>query len=262
MRARDAEHSFSAQDGAGVGGGISGDAAASLTDPTPHSPHGSSGSDDKSKERISLSASLLLAFNYVRSDFRRNYRSFFIGGMSVFLVVFFLTFLSNVVSVSNIIFFKWAEREIGECDVILTPRGFGGLPFINFTRVKEGIAGNKDVLGGVGCPRWYFPATLTTQANVPGEVPRLASDPPVVTRPLVPVPVFLALADTKAEIRAQYGRDWAHRTPLGQGEAHVSETALRSVNVSAKVGERVQVDCDLIGAFIQQGSIDDPEALR
>lgn len=217
---------------------------------------------DRSKKRVPLGASMLLAFNYVKSDFRRNYRSFFIGGMSVFLVVFFLTFLSNVVSVSNIIFFKWAEQEIGECDVILRPRDFGGLPFINYTRVKDGISGNKDVLGGVGCPRWYFPANLTNQVNVPGTPPVLASDPPVVTQPVVPVPVFLALGDTKAEIEAKFGRDWAHRTPLGQGEAHISVTALRSVNVSAAVGERVQVDCDLIGAFIQQGTIDDPGSLR
>ena len=220
MRNGQTGHSDSGQPSTRVAGSVSERAAIRVSDVQPHL------SNDRSKERISLVASLTLAFNYVKSDFRRNFRSFFVGGMSVFLVVFFLTFLSNVVSVSNMIFFKWAELEIGECDIILKPRDFGGLPFIDYTRVKEGISENKDVLGGVGCPRWYFPANLTAQVNVPGTAPRVASDPPVITQPVVPVPVFLALADTKAEIRAQFGRDWEHRTPLGQGTTVPSLFAL------------------------------------
>jgi len=66
-------------------------------------------------------ANLRVVFQYLKSDFTKKKRSFMIGVISVFLVVFFICVLMNVIEMSPVIFLRLCEDQSGETDVILLP---------------------------------------------------------------------------------------------------------------------------------------------
>ena len=64
---------------------------------------------------------LIVIINYLKSDLIKKQRSFKIGLISIFLVVFFLTLLLNAIQLSPCIFIKISEEQKSEIDLILTP---------------------------------------------------------------------------------------------------------------------------------------------
>lgn len=66
-------------------------------------------------------SSLIVIINYLKSDLIKKQRSFKIGLISIFLVVFFLTLLLNAIQLSPCIFIKISEEQKSEIDLILTP---------------------------------------------------------------------------------------------------------------------------------------------
>jgi hypothetical protein len=60
-------------------------------------------------------------FNYLKSDLIKKQRSFKIGLITIFLVVFFIALLMNVISVSPIVFLRICEEEAGEADIMMIP---------------------------------------------------------------------------------------------------------------------------------------------
>ena len=66
-------------------------------------------------------SSLIVIINYLKSDLIKKQRSFKIGLVSIFLVVFFLTLLLNAIKLSPCIFIKISEEQKSEIDLILTP---------------------------------------------------------------------------------------------------------------------------------------------
>ena len=66
-------------------------------------------------------SNLLISIDYLKSDLIKNQSSFRIGLISIFLVVFFLTLIFNVIQLSPCIFIKLSEEQNGEIDLILTP---------------------------------------------------------------------------------------------------------------------------------------------
>ena len=68
-----------------------------------------------------LYANLIVIFNYLKSDLIKKQRAFKIGLISIYLVVFFITMLMNVISVSPTIFIRLSEDQVGEADFIFIP---------------------------------------------------------------------------------------------------------------------------------------------
>ena len=68
-----------------------------------------------------LYANLIVIFNYLKSDLIKKQRAFKIGLISIYLVVFFITMLMNVISVSPTIFIRLSEDQVGEADFIFVP---------------------------------------------------------------------------------------------------------------------------------------------
>lgn len=66
-------------------------------------------------------SNLRVVFQYLKSDFSKKKRSFLIGLISVFLVVFFICLLINVIEMSPVIFLRLCEDKAGETDVMIIP---------------------------------------------------------------------------------------------------------------------------------------------
>jgi hypothetical protein len=64
----------------------------------------------------------IVILNYLKSDLIKKQRAFKIGLISIFLVVFFLTMIANVISLSPLIFFRLVEESVSEADMIFIPK--------------------------------------------------------------------------------------------------------------------------------------------
>ena len=75
------------------------------------------------KKRLQiLYAGLQLGTKYVWEDAKRSKKNTFIGIFTILLVLSFIGLLNNMIHQSPIIFLKIAENEVGEFDLILTPK--------------------------------------------------------------------------------------------------------------------------------------------
>jgi hypothetical protein len=54
-------------------------------------------------------------------DIKKKPRSFKIGFFTIFLVVAFLSLLTNIVGLSPVIFIRVCENELGDTDLMVTP---------------------------------------------------------------------------------------------------------------------------------------------
>lgn len=83
-------------------------------------------------------AGLYLALNYVLVNATKSTRSTAIGVTTVFVVVFFVGVLQNVVLRAPLIFLRLAETTAGEMDMVLAPAAVHFDPLLNIdTGVKE-----------------------------------------------------------------------------------------------------------------------------
>ena len=130
-------------------------------------------------------SNLRVTMNYLKSDLIKKQRTFKIGLVSIFMVVFFLTLLLNAIELCPSIFIRLSEKQSSDIDLILTPylisrnaeskkSGFDSfyfnktssnspnnsifdlsrLSFLNFYEIKEKI-GNLSYIEGVS-PRWII----------------------------------------------------------------------------------------------------------
>ncbi|MES1907507.1 MAG: hypothetical protein MHM6MM_000614 [Cercozoa sp. M6MM] len=133
----------------------------------------------------------LLAWQYVYADSKRRPRSTLIGASTVFFVVAFTALLQAAVSRAPLIYFRLAEKTVGELDILVTPGSseFRNVdaqdtvrtllssvllsnttaviaPLINDTQVDTDLA--RDILDVSGSesrihgsfPRFVFPASI------------------------------------------------------------------------------------------------------
>ena len=70
----------------------------------------------------SIFGNLNVILKYLKSDIIKKQRAFKIGLVSIYLVVFFLTMLYNVISLSPNIFIRLAEEQVSEADFIFLPQ--------------------------------------------------------------------------------------------------------------------------------------------
>jgi len=171
--------------------------------------------------------SLVLSVKYVFKDVLRRQRSFFVGVATVFIVVFFVSFLQNAIQKSPIVFFKLSEDSVGSGDLLLTPTTRKGQPtLVNDTFVSQAIGPRSDVVWG-SAPRWFSLAQASNRDD-----------------PSRSISLFVIVLDNEAEKEIGIARQWKKRT-LGEGETHVSSSVLREVGLVPNFGNRLVLNLDI-----------------
>ncbi|KNE69101.1 hypothetical protein AMAG_13965 [Allomyces macrogynus ATCC 38327] len=172
--------------------------------------------------------------SYVEAENKRNYRSFLIGLVTVFLVVVFLTLVRNALVRSSIVFVKLSEDTVGQYDLLMTPSQDGTSMFLNATDLTTRLASVDSIRGAV--PRWILPVNVT--ASDQGQWNTSA-----VNRDVLATAVVLIM-DSKLEEDLGVGVSWKHRA-LGENEAHVTGSLLRALGKRPNLGDTINLKMDL-----------------
>ena len=211
-------------------------------------------------------SNLSVTINYLKSDLIKKQRSFKIGLISIFMIVFFLTLLLNAIQLCPCIFIKLSEQQSGEIDLILTPylasrnveskkSGFdtyfynktttpdsntsifdlSRLNFLNFYEIKEKLE-YLSLIEGIS-PRWI----ITGKSSNKNESKNISSQ--------YSTNVFIL--DSAEENNMGIGRE-LHLPELKKNECYVSKTLYDALKLD--IGDTVQINIslsDLISAFTQ-----------
>lgn len=206
-----------------------------------------------------LLQSFVLSFQYVTRSLRRSTRTFAIGLTAVTVVVFFVTFLQNIIQQSPVIFFRLSEITTGELDLLLTPSPMinNNSIFVNGTLVAERIgrpinerrAAFDASVGAIN----FLPAFNVTRKDHPrvnGSLPRWLGLGTLVNRdfPILNASARVIALDTELEDALGVGRRWGFR-PLGEREAHVDPSLLRAIGIRPERGERAVLRLDLVKLY-------------
>ncbi|ORZ31776.1 FtsX-like permease family-domain-containing protein [Catenaria anguillulae PL171] len=181
--------------------------------------------------------SLQLIVRYVAANMDRNYRSFVIGLSTVLLVVSFLALVQNALVRSGIVFVKLSEDTVGQYDLLLTPNAPDISPYINYTQLNSTLARVPYISSSV--PRWLLPVNISS--------PNASVWDPSVPDPVV-ASAYLLVIDTQLEAQAGVGVAWPFRA-LGEAEAHVTGSLLRSVRKRPGMGDRINVKLNPLALF-------------
>ena len=208
-------------------------------------------------------SNLNVIIKYLKSDLIKKQRSFKIGLVSVFLVVFFLTLLLNAIQLCPSIFIKLSEEQNSEIDLLLTPyltrknvdikkSGFDTLiynkisltnalttnykinfNFLNFYEIKEKLE-NIPFIEGLS-PRWI----IQGKASNKNEKKKIFSE--FLTN--------IIILDSSIENNIGIGRSLNLPT-LQKNECYISTTLGNALKLD--IGDIVQINIklwDLIQAF-------------
>ncbi len=194
--------------------------------------------------------STVFALRYVTKDVKQRWKSFLVGLLTIVIVVFVVSILYNSVLKASIIFVKLSEDQVGETDVMFTPKltEKNTIPFINETLLEEKLffrqrrrnlnegvlvdndssSSMSDDVGLVGIsPRWIFYGKVENRDT-----------------PTLNTTAILLIVDTKKEKEIGIGRTWNHR-PLGEAECHVKDNILSAIGVESNMGRRVNIRLEL-----------------
>jgi len=207
-------------------------------------------------------SSLIVIISYLKSDLIKKQRSFKIGLVSIFLVVFFLTLLLNAIQLSPCIFIKISEEQKSEIDLILTPylskenvdvkktkfdnfiynKTSASEPltskykfnynFLNFYKVKNRLK-KLSFIEGV-TPRWFFQGK-TSKINEKGSSSDFLTN------------VFVINSARETDIGIGRG---LNLIPLKKNECYISTTLANAFQL--KVGDNLELNLrlwDLLHAF-------------
>lgn len=197
--------------------------------------------------KIELS-NLSVIWDYLRTDLIKKQRSFKIGLISIFLVVFFVALLMNVIELSPCIFLRLSEEQIGEADFIFAPSlgqkevydltpAYHSLvkdnqpvsnvnlfqtKLINFTELQNKL---KDVkfINGVA-PRWLIQCNTTSFYN--DQLNWAVSN--------------VIILDSKLENQQGMGRK-LHLPVLSLGEAYVSKSLYSSLKLDKMKDKNITI---------------------
>ena len=209
-------------------------------------------------------SNLIVTLNYLKSDLIKKQRSFKIGLISIFMIVFFLTLLLNAIQLCSCIFIKLSEQQSGEIDLILTPylmskntetkkSGFdtfyynktttpssntsifdiSNLNFLNFDEIKQRLK-NLSYIEGVS-PRWIIVGKVASENKIKNISFEFSSN--------------IFILDSTEENNIGIGRG-LNLPELQKNECYVSETLWDALKLD--IGDTVQMDIslsDLLDAF-------------
>ncbi len=166
-----------------------------------------------------LSIAFLIA-QQVHVNSLRNKRGTLIGVSTIFIVVFFIAVLQNILLKSPLIFLRLAESQSGEMDILMTASAISvdklldigtrndedpKFLFLNGNEIQSKLATNPHILGTSS--RWILRGSVVAKGS------RGKNSTRIVTNVLI--------CDLEREKELGIGRGWTYR-PLGEGEAHVS----------------------------------------
>lgn len=174
--------------------------------------------------------------------------TFIVAGLSVFFVVFTSTLLSAISSYASVVTTRFAELQVGEVDVSISPRS--SYHFFNFTEFADMIESNKALPSELGmdisksfAPRMTFDALIRmvscsskTIAKEGGE----CEQRPEYTGETVNM--NLMLYDHDMEKEARIGMFWPH-PKLKKGEVYLTKRMSKLTNVSA--GDRIGLSVEV-----------------
>nr|CAG4716010.1 unnamed protein product [Naegleria fowleri] len=197
--------------------------------------------------------SLMFSLIYVTSDTKKRCTSFLVGLITIAIVVFVVSILYNSILKANLIFLKLSEDNVGDADIMFTPKFTNSttIPFINHTEVVRKLNNNPFIVGT--SPRWILYANLQNRDH-----------------PEKNLSGILLIIDTEREEKLGIGRIWPYR-PLGEGEMHVRDSILRAIDIVPDRGKRVNMVVDfasLASAFsgsdesISQGVTPDQKTIN
>lgn len=106
---------------------------------------------------LSLWTGFLLSIKYVWTDVKRSKKNALIGVFTIVLVLTCVCLLQNAIEKSPMIFMKIAENEVGEFDLILTPKASDS------TDVPEG---SDDPYSLLDYTDTYYESTSTTTSSI------------------------------------------------------------------------------------------------
>ena len=217
---------------------------------------------------------LKVTINYLKSDLIKKQRSFKIGLISIFMIVFFLTLLLNAIQLCPCIFIKLSEQQSGEIDLILTPyiasrnveskkSGFDSffynktssqeqnisifdlsqLNFLNFYEIKEKLS-NLSFIEGVS-PRWIITGKASNINETKDNYSEFSSN--------------IFILDSSEENNIGIGRE-LNLPELKKNECYISTTLGNALKL--KSGDSIRMDirlADLFNAFSGQGDSQEDE---
>ena len=221
-----------------------------------------------------IKANFSVAINYLKSDLIKKQRSFKIGLVSIYLVVFFLTLLLNAIELCPVIFIKLAEEQASEIDLIFTPylmsqnvenkksafdtylynktkkssspqsnitQMLSSLSFLNFYDIEKKLE-NFSLIEGVS-PRWMIKGQ-TSNLNNSNITSTFSAN--------------IFILDSARENKIGIGRK-VYSPELNMSECYVSNTLSNALKL--KIGDMVKMDIklsDLLSAY-QASSGDDQD---
>ena len=217
-------------------------------------------------------ADLSISWKYVLADLNRSKRTFLAGVCTVFVTVFFLTFVFNIIELSPVVFLKFGENEVGAYDLVLSPGGVGtvnvGLGGItgqgdenpgdedeeDSRSLRRGYRNNHlrqtelnatdvdttDYSGDVLINCTDVQMKLADVDSVLGAAPRWTTLARVVNKELDDFNTSASMAmlvvmDTELERELGIGRSWTSRV-LGEGEVHISSSLARQLDIQPNLG--------------------------
>ena len=217
---------------------------------------------------------LMVTINYLKSDLIKKQRSFKIGLISIFMIVFFLTLLLNAIQLCPCIFIKLSEEQSGEIDLILTPyiasrnveskkSGFdtffynktsqqeqnasifdlSQLNFLNFYDIKRKLS-DLSFIEGVS-PRWIITGKASNKNEMKNNYSEFSAN--------------IFILDSAEENNMGIGRE-LNLPELQKNECYVSTTLGDALKL--KNGDSIQMEIrlsDLLNAFSGEGDVPEDE---
>ena len=217
---------------------------------------------------------LMVTINYLKSDLIKKQRSFKIGLISIFMIVFFLTLLLNAIQLCPCIFIKLSEEQSGEIDLILTPyiasrnveskkSGFdtffynktsqqeqnasifdlSQLNFLNFYDIKRKLS-DLSFIEGVS-PRWIITGKASNKNEMTNNYSEFSAN--------------IFILDSAEENNMGIGRE-LNLPELQKNECYVSTTLGDALKL--KNGDSIQMEIrlsDLLNAFSGEGDVPEDE---
>lgn len=205
----------------------------------------------------SFAATTRLSASYTASDIAKRPRNFCIGLASIIIIVFFVGIILVGTSKTPVIFLRFAELNVGEMDAVVLAEG--SLPFVNYTTMKPRIDASPETSASV--PRWLLKGEAQSYMkyraaqNTLGRlgVPLNSSRAKQYIESTAPsIPTSIVIIDSLREKAAGVGRAWDYR-PIGYAEVQGYRSALRFIQVTPNVGDRLRLFVDIAGILAQQG---------
>lgn len=202
----------------------------------------------------SITSNSRVIYNYLSSDLIKKQRSFKIGLISIYLVVFFITMLMNAISLCPSIFLRLCEDQVGEADFIFTPmlskkdaskisstwdrvlfnetkeaeRKLMNIQFIDFEDMKKRLENNTIIKGVM--PRWMLRGNTTNRNENDNETNWAIST--------------LFILNSKLENKYGMGRK-LHLRSLKENECYVSDSLYKSLKLDLKNNSEIVVNVRL-----------------